>query len=731
LKEDVSSLPVAVRALASPGAMAGSLQYMAPELLESEDADSRSDIFSLGAMLYEMATGRKPFDAKSQAGLIAAVLREEPRPMRELQPALPLLLERIVKTCLAKDPDERLQNAHDLKLELDWIRESSGISDVAKLEAKKSSMDPKVSVIILTAALLSLLVATAILIFLRWPQKPRAERFEFVIPIQEETGYLALSADSRMLALVSSNGASGANMISVQHIGSPGSIVLPGTEGASYPFWSPDNANLAYFADGKLMKIAVAGGMPQVIASAPAGSGGAWGRGGVIVYAPEARGCLWTVNADGSNPSPLTDKLYGNARETSHRWPFFLPDGEHFLFFAGSLRNTPDGGNSGIYLSSVTGKEKKLVLSVLSNPQYANGCLFYLDEARALRAAPLDVSKGTLSSESQIIAGKIGFQPSISGGAFSVAGNGTVVYNSGAGTSLSVLTWYDRSGKELGRVGDAGLIANPALSPDNGRVVEDVAGARTGNINIWMSDLRTGINSRFTSGPEEDVAGIWARDGTYIAYRSSLGHTRVFLKQSLGLQPAIPVFEERSDDDIIPTSWSPDNKQILCTLLHAGGGSDLVLIPASGGKVASFMATKASVNNGQISPDGRWVAYASNESGNWEVYATTFPTAAGKWQVSRGGGTEPRWRSDAREIFYLGSTATLTAVPVSTWGTAFNIGNSVALFQNQLPTQGSPLDIFTYDVAYGGQRFLVNRRAKPQQVDPLHIVLNATADLRK
>jgi len=733
LQGDIGSSPTMSRPLTVQGTIVGTMQYMSPEQLEGKTADPRSDIFSFGAVLYEMATGSKAFQAKSQASLIAAILKEEPRPMRELQPMTPPALEHIVKACLAKDPDERPQRAHDLKLEFDWIRESSGISHLAQPAVERSSSRRKTAGIILASAVCTLLVVGALAFMFR-PQPAPAERLEFSIPFQEEMSHLALSTDGRMLAFVSPDPVSGANKVSVQRVGSSGVFVLPGTEGASYPFWSPDDAYVGFFADGKLKKVAVSGGAPQVLATATSGRGGSWGRHGVIVFSPQASGCLWKINADGSNLTSLTEKIFDGTKIVSHRWPVFLHDGEHFLFMTLTFTNTEDN-YKGIYLGSLAGEAKIVAPLGRSNPGYANGYLFYLDDKKSLRATLLDTAKGTVAGDSLVIADQVGFQPSIYWGAFSVAENGTTAYNPNVGAALSVFTWYDRAGKELGTVGDIGVLSNPTLSPDNSRLAMDIADAKANNVNVWLNDLKRGTNSRFTFDSAEDVGGVWSRDGSLIAYRSlQASDTNIFVKQSQGLQPAKSIFSVKESgkttDDLAPNSWSLDNKELLCTLQPAAGGSQLVLLSISGGKMTRFLTTKTSETNGQISPDGKWVAYASNESGDWEIYVTTFPTAAGKWQVSRGGGTEPRWRGDGKEIFYIGGGSTLTAVPVSSEGT-FAAGNPTPLFRTQLRAQVSSTDQFSYDVSKDGQRFLVNRYAKPAQVAPLQIVLNATADLRK
>jgi Tol biopolymer transport system component len=358
-----------------------------------------------------------------------------------------------------------------------------------------------------------------------------------------------------------------------------------------------------------------------------------------------------------------------------------------------------------------------------------------MDEKKSLRVTALDIAKATAASDSTVVTDSVGFQPSIFWGSFSVAENGTAVYNPNVGAALSVFTWYDRAGKELGTVGDVGVLSNPNLSPDDSRVAMDMADVKATSVNVWLNDVKHGTNSRFTFDNAEDVGGVWSRDGSLIAYRSlQASDTNVLVKQAQGLQPARSIFSVKDSshvsDDIAPNSWSLDNKELLCTLQPAEGGSQLVLLSTSDGKMTRFLATKTSESNGQISPDGKWVAYASNESGDWEIYVTTFPTAAGKWQVSRGGGTEPRWRGDGKEIFYIGSGSTLMAVPISSEGT-FTAGNPTQLFRSQLRAQVSSTDQFSYDVTKDGQRFLVNRYAKPAQVTPLHIVLNATAGLQR
>jgi eukaryotic-like serine/threonine-protein kinase len=293
-----------------------------------------------------------------------------------------------------------------------------------------------------------------------------------------------------------------------------------------------------------------------------------------------------------------------------------------------------------------------------------------------------------------------------------------------------VLTWYDRTGKELGRVGDPGVLSNPSISPDGSRAAVDIADLKANNVDVWIDDLKRETSSRFTFDPAEEVSGVWSRDGRVLAYRlNAASGTQLLIKNSAGLEPGKPIFTS-AQDDFVPNSWSLDDKQILCTLHPFAGGADLVLIEVSSGKKVPFLAGKASETNGQISPDGKWVAYASNETGDWEVYVTTFLNPVGKWQVSRGGGTEPRWRGDGKEIFYIGPKGALTAVKVSTEGT-FSTGARSLLFQIHGRAPISSTDLFTYDVTRDGKRFLVNRYVKPDHVQPLTVVLNAGTGMKK
>jgi Tol biopolymer transport system component len=569
---------------------------------------------------------------------------------------------------------------------------------------------------------------------------------EFYISVPGEASETMLSADGRLLAYVAPDGTTAAPMLFVQRIGSPAASELRGTEGASYPFFSPDDRWIGFFANGQLQKIPVAGGPPQMITPVTFPRGGSWSTRNVIIYSPDPSGPLWKVNADGTAAAPLTGKIFDNTVD-SHRWPLFLPDSNHFLFLGAKFGSGDQSSTSAIILSSLDGGEKKVVVHAKSSAGYGAGHLFYLDDKESLRAVPFDPASGALTGDPRVIADVVGYQPSVYYSAFTLSLDGTLIYNSQTSYTSSQLTWFDRSGKSLGTIGQPGLQANPNLSPDGSRVALDITDLKSNNLDVWIEDTKGATNTRFTFDPAEETGPIWSRDGKEIAYRSLAGQSTtsgVDLKDAAGLAAARPLIrigipgmmagpQVNMGADIIPNSWSGDDKLILCSLQNFSGGSrgsELIVVPASGGKGIPLLNDNASESNGQISPDGEWVAYASNESGEWEIYVTTFPGAAGKFQVSRGGGTEPRWRGDGKEMFYLSPADMLMSASVSL-GETFSSGTPAPLFQVRGRAPISSTDQFTYDVTRDGQRFIVNQYLKPLHIEPLVIVQNALLDAPK
>jgi Tol biopolymer transport system component len=706
------------------GVVMGTAAYMAPEQVRGVVADQRTDIFAFGAVLYEMLSGVRAFRRDTPAETMTAVLKEEPPEMSNPLRPIPAALERTVRRCLEKSPEQRFQSARDLSFALSAL---SG-TEVSGPVRATAAPPHRVSLLLWLGGVLALAAVAAATWFMA--RRPVATtRMEFAIPVPEEmsVSHMALSQDGTMLAFVSPEENSALPMLYVQRIGSSSVTLLPGTHGASYPFWSPDGTFIGFFANGKLQKITVTGGTPLVLATASAGRGGSWGSKNVIIYAPDAQSPLQRINADGTGMAPATLSVR-TAEDQSHRWPLFLPDGEHFLFWAGNFGNLKDDRSSGVYESSLEGKERRLVVLCHSSFGYDARDLFFADEQRQLVSIAFDPSAGTVSGSTSVVANAVGFQPSTYWAAFTVTQNGTLTYNTGAGAAQSALTWMDRSGKELGRIGDPGVMANPTLSPDGSRVAVDISDLKANNVDIWIESTTGAANSRFTFDPSEEVVGVWSRDGSMLAYRiAAADGTALYIKPTTGLEREKKRFTtpKSAMDDFLANSWSLDNRQILCTR-QTSSGDHLELLPAAGGDPIRFLTTTGNANNGQISPDGKWAVYASDESGNWEIYVTSFPGAAGKWQVSRGGGTEPRWRGDGKEIFYISPSGTLMAVSVN-GETTFATGTPVALFQVHGRAPISSTDVFTYDVTKDGKRFLVNRYERPEHVPPLTILLNAAA----
>jgi len=712
--------PTITEANTAAGVVLGTTSYMAPEQVRGEPPDPRTDIFAFGAVMYEMLAGRRAFRRDTPAETMTAILREDPAEGSDSAHRFSPALEKIVRRCLEKNPRQRFQSAMDLSFAL------SALSGTDTSLAVSTAASRRLSMTLLLGMVLAG-VASAALLLARRPNV--TERLQFAIPVPGEVSHMALSRDGSMLVFVFPEEKSGLPVLYVTRIGSSTGTVLSETEGASYPFWSPDGRYIAFFAKGKLVKIPSSGGTPQALASVSTPRGGSWGSRDVIIYSPDAGSAIWRINPDGTAAAPVTETLR-RAEENTHRWPVFLPDGDHFLFWGGSFSDKYRE-TSGIYVSSLDGSDRKRLVLCHSSFAYDSGHLFYADEDRRLVSVGFSPAKATVSGNPAALADLVGYQPATYWASLTASENGTLVYNTSTGATLSVLTWMDRAGKELGHVGKPAVICNPTLSPDGSRVAVDVSDLAENNVDVWLESTSGAGNTRFTFSNEEDVVGVWSRDGSILAYRENLpGHSALITKRATGLEPEQIKFEVSASDDIVPNSWTTDERQILATHSGPSGGTHLLLVSLAGGNPTVFAMSKGNEMNGQISPDGKWVAYTSDESGTWQIYVTTFPGAVGKFQVSRGGGTEPRWNRNGKEIFYLSLSGVLTSVPLDNKDT-FSTGAPHPLFQIRSRAAISATDHFSYDVAGDGRRFLVNQYVKPDHVDPLTIVLHAVTFAHK
>jgi Tol biopolymer transport system component len=723
---DLAAMPTQ-QGLTQEGTILGTLQYMAPEQLEGREPDRRSDIFSLGVILYEAATGREAFEGTSHASVISAILRDEPRPISQVEPMAPRELERVVRTCMAKDPEDRWQSAHDVAVGLKWISEGSQAGVPAPAIARRKTRERLAWTGLAIAALIAAALAAAYL--RRAPRPLPAVRALLPLPEAAMTlGELAVSPDGTRLAFTAAK-AGGQPALWIRHLDGSSSQPVPGGENASFPFWSPDGRFVGFFTEGKLKRVNPNGGPVLTICEAERGVGGTWNRDGTIVFAPTTTSGLYRVPAAGGRPVAVT-KVDSSRHETAHRYPQFLPDGRHFLYMAANLSATADDPANSIRVGSTDGKTDKALVPVASGASYASGQLLYVRDGTLL-AQELDLSGLETKGEPTPVAQRLvvyGFQflwP------FSVSENGVLV----AAPMLDMpsrLLWLDRTGKQVGLVGEAGFIGNPSLSPDGTRVAVDLTDSNRDTTEIWIYDASTGIGKKFAFSQAHDLNPIWSPDGTRIVFESDRkakgAHSDLWLKPLDGGKEEVLA---ASSDNRHPEDWSPDGRFVSFGVVGALNRrlQIWILDLARERRVIPF-ATEAeawNLANSRFSPDGRWVAYSSDETGRSEVYVRAFPGPGGKWQVSSSGGGHPVWRRDGKEFFYLSLDNKIMAVPVASEGT-FRAGAPVELFSVNLKLLNQNR---AYGVSSDGRRFLVNSQSSDQASPPLELLVHWTSLLGK
>jgi eukaryotic-like serine/threonine-protein kinase len=705
--------------LTAEGTIMGTFQYMAPEQLEGREADARTDIFAFGEVLHEMATGRPAFNGKTRASLIAAILSVGPKPITELAPASPPSLDRIVKRCLAKDPDDRWQTACDLGAELRWVCESGGLTGGTPPLAAARKTRETLAWLILSALVVTLVVGA----IWRRNSKPVEQTNYFFAPLPFHAHDIVIAPNGQTIAVVAHQEFAVKDALWIYELGSQGARNLADTEGATYPFWSADGRSLAFFADGKLKKLEVSGGPVQTVCDAPSGRGGTWNRDGVIVFTPDAslgKG-LYRVSASGGTPTPI-DNPDPSRGEQSHRWAMFLPDGTHYLYLAANFAGRK--GVDAIFVGSLDSNEKRFVAEAAANAAYAapGYLLFYRD--KTLFAQRFDLKRLALTGEPTAILTEIQYQPQVKKAVFAVSDAGVLVAQTGSGVAISQPVWFDRKGSEVGLVGNPDVYANVSIAPNGRSVAVDKVDLGSLNTDVWTYDLQRDSPKRLTFDPGSDAIPIWSPDATRLVFGSNRqANFDLYMKNSDGAQEAKCILQ--GDLDKFPSDWSRDGRFILYIR-----GTDLWFLTLPQLKSSLFLKAVSVLRNGQFSADGKWVAYASNETGKWQIYVTSFPDARGKWQVSTGGGEQPRWRGDGKELFYLSSDGKIMAAPV-TIGETFDPGTPVALFQATPHQVVSRVDLFVYDVSRDGQRFLINTPVKQTDTAPMTVVLNWPAKLHK
>ncbi len=740
----LSDLPTAKDPLTAQGTLLGTLQYMAPEQVEGNEVDARTDIFAFGAVVYEMATGKKGFEGKTQASLIAKILETDPPPMSSLQPMTPPMLDRIVRKCLAKEPDKRWQAAGDICDELRWIAEGGSQVAPASTAAVNElrTLGRRMQIFMLVGALLLGAFLTGLVVWKLQPATPLpVTRTVINLPPGQQFAGLdsgpafTLSLDGTRLAYVARQ--DGTQQIYLRAMDSLESKPVPGTEGAVSPFFSPDGQWLGFFAGGTLKKVSVSGGAALALGNVGYPYGVSWGSRGMIAFAPAIVSPLLQIPDAGGASQPLTRLAKG---DVAQRWPEFLSGDQAVLFASG-----PSGlnfTNAQVVVQTLGKGERRNLVQTGTHPHYAlSGHLVYV-QGGSLVAAPFDLQRLTVTGAAVPVVEGVLQSPTTGAAQYSFSNTGSLVYVPGGIQSAeSRLVWVSRNGAEQALPAPPRPYRFPRLSPDGRRVSVTIAEQET---QVWLYDLVRETLTRLTFEGNQNYNSIWTPDGKRIAFESNKeGPMNIFWQLADGSGG----LERLTTSEYLnaPISWSPDGRLLAFIEVNPTTGVDIWVLQmgdpsatsgqapsaatGQGRKAQPFLRTPFNENTARFSPDGRWLAYVSDESGRVEVYVQPYPGPGGKWQISTEGGTEPVWNPNGRELFYRAGDK-MMAVDIATQP-GFAAGTPRKLFEGRYEL--APVPINNYDVSPDGQRFLMVKPTEQEQAAPtqINVVLNWFEELKR
>ena len=727
---DIHNSPTVTSMATQPGIILGTAAYMSPEQAKGKSVDRRTDIWAFGCVFFEMLAGKRPFEGETVSDALAAVIRAEPE-WSLLPSNAPQTIRNLLQRCLKKDPRQRLQAIGDARIAIEEVLSGASQDLLSAVEMRTAAWRRALSWTVATVAVI-LAALFAAKYFTRNPQplpaivsqitSPPNTRFVFT---GINPGPPILSPDGKWLVF-SAVGSDGRQLLWVRPLNSAAAKPLDGTDGATFPFWSADSRSLGFFANGKLNRLDVSGGPPLALCDVAIGRGGTWGADGTILFTPNVSSPVFRIAASGGTPQPTTT-LSESLNERSHRWPQFLPDNKHFLFFA----QKAVVGIGGVYVGSLDGGAPKLIMQNDSNAVYSlSGDLLFVRQG-ILMAQRFNARQLRLDGDAVPLVEHVGVNAITSRAIFAVSETGIMVYEAGNATGdTDQLVWYDRTGKQIEATGTPGLYLEPSVSADGNKLAISSLAGGTGNLNIWVFDLARAAKTRLTFPPASDRQPNWAPDGKSVAFVSNRnGPPHIYLNASDGT--GTPTALTVDDASEFAPRFSADGRYLLFERLAEQPNSrrEIWGVLLSGDRKAfPVIQSQYDLFAPALSPDGKWLAYESRESGRPEICVIPFLHGTGKWEVSTGGGVLPRWRRDARELFYISTDNKIMSAEITEQGSSLLIGKVQSLFQiNPVPFAGGS----NYDVTSDGNKFVVASLAPSQVSEPLTVVINWTALLKQ